>query len=288
MSSLDLQEFEQQIEALRKQRDIKKCTSKRDGVTLKDLGLEEVLNVMESSEAGHYFLMAAADLDRTVLKTAMLAPEAQLVEQRLRRAYVVKSRLPARLSFEEVARTAIAHRARDLRRRGRAQVEGLFRDRLKAEKIPIFMSPPVRRVPGILIDHRKPDGVYPDSSAGLAPRLYLEIKSINRVSDDIQKRLYEIAETSLEMKILYGNLALEGFGQPTTENVAGNPELRAALRARILACSPTVVAFFICSRNEAERYRAGAESFIDRLFFQEEVEECIRFLDDTIKRIDGM
>lgn len=288
MISLDLQEFERQIDALRKQRDIKKCTSKRDGVTLKDLGLEDVLNVMESGEAGYYFLMAAADLDRTVLKTAMSAPEAQLVEPRLRRAYVVKSRLPARASFEEVARIAIAHRARDLRRRGRAQVEGLFRDRLKAEKIPILMSPPVRRVPGILIDHRKPDGVYPDPSAGLAPRLYLEIKSINRVSDDIQKRLYEIVETSLEMKILYGNLAIEGFGQPTIENVAGNPELRAALRSRISACWPTVVAFFICSRNEAERYRAGAESFIDRLFFQEEVEECIRFLDDTIKRIDGM
>lgn len=210
MSNPDIDEFARQIEAMRRNRDIKRCVPKKGGMILRELTLEEIASIMES-EAGYYFLMAAADLDRTTLRNATESPDAQLVESRLRRAYIVRSRLPVSASFEEVARTAIAHRSRDLRRKGRAQVEGLFRDRLKAEHIPLFMSPPVRRVPGLLVDYRKPDGIYPDPTTGQPPRLYLEIKSINRVSDDIQKRLYEIAEASLEMKILYGKLAIEGF-----------------------------------------------------------------------------
>jgi hypothetical protein len=285
MSDPDLDEFTRRIEELRRNRQIKRCTTKKDGVALRELRLEELTDLMED-EAGYYFLSAAADLDRTALKAGIAAPEAQLVEARLRRAYVVQLRLPVRASFEELARTAIAHRARDLRRRGRAQVERLFRDRLKAEGVPIFMSPPNRRVPGLLIDYRKPDGVYPDPATGLPPKLYLEIKNINRVSDDIQNRLYEIAETSLEMKILYGNLIIRGFNQSTTENIAGNTKLKTALRARIEACPPKVVAFFICRRSDAERYRPGAEAFIDRLFFQEEVDECIRFIAEVIKHVD--
>ena len=39
-----------------------------------------------------------------------------------------------------------------------------------------------------------------------------------------------------------------------------------------------VVALFLCPRAEAERYRAGAEAFIDRLFFQEEIDECLAYL----------
>ena len=69
----------------------------------------------------------------------------------------------------------------------------------------------MRVVPGTLIGRRKPDGVWPDPAHGLPPRLYLEIKSIRRVADDIQKRLYELAEASLEMKLLYGSVKLNGL-----------------------------------------------------------------------------
>jgi hypothetical protein len=72
------------------------------------------------------------------------------------------------------------------------------------------MSPPVRQVPGILIGKRKPDGVYPDPAGFAAPRVYLEIKNVRRPADDIQKRLYEVAEASIEMKFLYGALGSKG------------------------------------------------------------------------------
>ena len=281
MSEPELEDFRQRVEALRKHPHIKRRSSKA-GIKLRDLTLAELATLMED-EAGHYFLTAAAGLNRTALKKGASTAEANLVEPRLRRAFAVQSALPVRASFEEIARTAVAHRQRDLRRRGRAQVEGLFRDRLKAESIPLFMSPPIRRVPELLIDYRKPDGVYPDPATGAAPKVYLEIKNIRRVSDDIQKRLYELAETSLEMKILYGDLNLKGFDRSTTEQIAGNAKLRESLRAQIRQSQPVVVAFFICPRDEAERYREGAEAFIDRLFFQEEVEECLRFLDEAIR-----
>lgn len=48
------------------------------------------------------------------------------------------------------------------------------------------------------------------------------------------------------------------------------PELiRERLRAQVTASRPTVVALMLCSRSEAERYRKGAETFVDRIFFQE-------------------
>jgi hypothetical protein len=50
---------------------------------------------------------------------------------------------------------------------------------------------------------------------------------------------------------------------------------------RIVGVRPAVVALFLCPRNEAERYRAGAEAFIDRLFFQEEIDECLAYLRDV-------
>jgi hypothetical protein len=46
-----------------------------------------------------------------------------------------------------------------------------------------------------------------------------------------------------------------------------------------------VVALLLCPRAEAERYRAGAETFIDRVFFQEELEECLAFLRETAARL---
>jgi hypothetical protein len=162
-------------------------------------------------------------------------------------------------------------------------VEALLRDRLRAEGIPIFMSPPVRRVPGLLVSQRKPDGVFPDPSSGQAPRVYLEIKNVRRVSDDIQKRLYEIAEASIEMKAIYGKLLLRGLDLATTLEVAGNAQLRSKIRSQITRAHPVVVAFLICPKAEAEKYRPGAETFIDRLFFQEEIDECIEFLRQIVE-----
>ncbi|MEQ9322697.1 MAG: hypothetical protein RIF41_26260 [Polyangiaceae bacterium] len=279
----ELDEFKRQIEQLRHHKWIASCTTADGMVELRELPLEQIAALL-ANDAGYHLLVVAADLTRTTLKRALSGPSATLVEDRLRPAYAVQTRLPVRASFDELARSAITQRARDLRRRARAQVEGLFRDRLKAEGVPILMSPPIRRVPGLLIDFRKPDGIFPDPALELPPKLYLEIKNINRVADDIQKRLYELAETSLEMKILYGSLKLRGFNQSTTAAIAGNAGLRAKLRKQIVKSPPAVVAFFICPREEAEKYRAGAEAFIDRLYFQEEVDDCIAFLKSVTDR----
>jgi len=232
-------------------------------------------------EAGYYFLIAAGGLDRTAIKREMKSSEARLVTASRRRAHVIRVRLPVQASFSSVADTAIALRNRDLQRKRAGTTEALFRERLAAEGIPILMSPPIRSVPGILISRRKPDGVYPDPSTGMAPRLYIEVKRVRRVADDIQKRLYEIAEASLEMKALYGTIALRGLGLASTRGVAENAAIRTQFREQIRATGPVVVALLLCSRAEAERYRAGGEAFIDRIFFEEEIEECISFLRDV-------
>jgi hypothetical protein len=161
----------------------------------------------------------------------------------------------------------------------------LFRDRLTAEGIPLLMSPPVRQVPGILVGKRKPDGVYPDPAQGFSPLVYLEIKNVNRVADDIQKRLYEIAEASLEMKFLYGTLQIQGLGVKDAKEVIASPApFRKKLRDQITKSDPKTVVLLLCARSEAERYRQGAEAFIDRVFFQEEVEECLRYLKDIVRK----
>jgi len=253
-----------------------------DELDLRGISLEDV-DVLTRDDAGYYLLISAADLNRTKLRVASRSPEAQLVHAPLRRAFAIQRHLPHRVSFSAAVQQAVTLRRRDLARKSRGAVEGLLRDRLIAEGIPILMSPPVRRVPGLLIGWRKPDGVYPDPATGHPPQIYLEVKTVNRVSDDIQKRLYEVAEASLEMKALYGALRLEGFALETLEGVESSPALRARMRKQILGVHPIVVAFFICPRAEAERYRAGAEAFIDRLFFQEEVDACLVFLRETIE-----
>lgn len=140
-------------------------------------------------------------------------------------------------------------------------------------------------MPGILIGRRKPDGVFPDPAGGEPPILYFEIKNVRRVADDIQKRLYEVAEAAIEMKFLYGALRLEGIALRTTKDVLAAPQpFRERLRAQITQALPVVVVLMLCSRVEAERYRGGAEAFVDRVFFQEEIEECLTFLRDTIAR----
>ena len=175
-------------------------------------------------------------------------------------------------------------RQADIGRRSTGGIEQLFRERLKAEGIPIFMSPPVRQVPGILITKRKPDGVFPDPATDQAPLVYLEIKNVKRVSDDIQKRLYEVAEAALEMKFLYGDLSITGMNMKSTNEVqASAPRLRQELRKQILGVMPVVVVLMLCPRAEAEKYRAGAEAFVDRVFFQEEIEECLEFLRRAVK-----
>lgn len=139
-----------------------------------------------------------------------------------------------------------------------------------------------RRV-GVLISKRKPDGVWPDPKTGEPPVIYLEVKRIQRVSDDIQKRLYELAEASLEMKLVYGGLSLKGLAVRNTlefDRVAGAQRLR----AQIAGCTPVVIGLFLCPRGEAERYRVGAEALMDRVFFQEEIDECIAFIDECIRQ----
>ena len=150
-----------------------------------------------------------------------------------------------------------------------------------AEGIPLFMSPPRRVVPGVVISGRKPDGVWPDPATGAPPVLYLEVKRIRRVSDDIQKRLYELAEAAMEMKFLYGSGAYQALGIQRTENVS-RQETADQLRSQFTGRPPFVVGLFLCPREEAERYRRGAQSFVDRIFFQEEVDECIDYLDEII------
>ncbi|HVV87233.1 MAG TPA: hypothetical protein VHE35_29535 [Kofleriaceae bacterium] len=282
----ELDEFVRALRRLRARKPLKACIQ-RGRVELGRLTLEQVAEQM-LFEPARYFLMAAANLNRTSLKKAAQAPEAIIVEKKLRVAYAVRARLPRVASFEEVAVKAEALRRGDLGRKARGGIEALFRARLQAERIPVVMAPPNREVPGLLVAKRKPDGVWPDPATGEAPRLYLEIKNLRRVSDDIQKRLYEIAEAAIEMKLLYGGLELRGLAIPTIRQVIeGRDELRAALRARIATARPVVVALFLCPRAEAEKYRPGAEAFIDRLFFQEEVDDCIAFLREATRTTAG-
>jgi hypothetical protein len=280
-----LEEFRQQIETLRKHRLFKRHLHK-DEIHLKKLTLDEITELIRD-EAAYYFLISAAGLNRSSVKRAMLEPAAKIVVAKRRRAHVIKNPLPIRVSFSTTASKAVSLRSADFGRMGRGEVEGLFRERLKAEGIPILMSPPVRAVPGVLVAERKPDGVYPDPREGKAPKIYLEVKNVQRVSDDIQKRLYEIAEASIEMKVIYGRLQLTGLNMDRTDAVRGNSDLRGRIRGQITASEPVVVALFLCSKAEAERYRPGAEAFVDRVFFQEEIEDCLAFLKATVVRFGG-
>jgi hypothetical protein len=277
----DLDDFRRSVELLRANPLIAACLVGNE-VRLNSLTVASVAALLQDKTA-YYFLIAAADLNRTTLKRAAATAEAAIVAPRLRKAHVVKLRLPVRQAFGEIANKAVALRRSDLGRRSSGAIESLFKDRLREEGIPVLMSPPIRRVQGILVGARKPDGVYPDPATGLAPRVYLEVKNIRRVSDDIQKRLYEIAEASLEMKLLYGTLDLKGLGLPTmAATLESQGLIRARLREAITASPPMVVALFLCPRDEAERYRAGAEAFIDRVFFQEEIEDCLACLRSAV------
>lgn len=276
-SSPAVEEFGRLVSGLREHRLLAPLI-KRGEVRLGALTLAEVAELLRE-DAAYYFLLAATGLNRTSLKRAASDETAKIVSKPLRKAFAVRERLPVRKQFADVESSAVALRRGDLDRRARGGIEALFRERLRAEGIPLLMSPPVRQVPGILIGKRKPDGVFPDPALGKAPRIFLEIKNLRRVSDDIQKRLYEIAEASLEMKLLYGSLELQGLGVKTTSEVLErSSELRARLRRQTSKSLPVVIVLFLCSAVEGERYRAGAEAFVDHVFFQEEIEDCLALL----------
>lgn len=277
-----LDEFRNQLEKLKRNPSIASIL-KKGQIRLKGLTREQIASLLKE-ETAYYFLIAAAGLNRTSLKKAAADETARIVTRLHRKAFAVEKRLPVTAAYADVANAAAVLRRGDLDRKSKGEIEGLFRERLAAEGIPLLMSPPVRQVPGILIGKRKPDGVYPDPALGDPPKVYLEIKNVRRVADDIQKRLYEIAEASLEMKFLYGTLEIRGQAtSDTTSVMERRSELRAAMRGQILMSRPTVVVLMLCSTLEAERYRAGAEAFVDRVFFQEEIEECLSFLREACR-----
>jgi hypothetical protein len=274
----ELQALEGQLKELRHHPTIAKVVSADGQVVLQQLKTEDVAPLL-ADEAGSLFLMAAADLNRTALRTGILSPDAQLVAPPLRRAFVVRSKLPFQVDFDVVVRLALQRREPTLSRGVNAATETLFRERLEFEGIPIRMKGAYTR--GLLIDRRKPDGVYPDPETGRRPQLYLEVKKINRVADDMQKRLYEIAEVSLELKLLYGDVKLQGLDSETLLAPDARADAAKSVRSQIISSNPTVVALILCRTEELERarrYREGAEAFIDRVFFSDEIDDCIAFL----------
>lgn len=282
MALPELEEFRRQVALLRADPAVAATLGGDGRYALSKLSLDDVARLLRDDKCGYYFMLAATQLNRTSLRKATSAEEAQLVPARQRKAYAVRSRLPLSGDFDAIASNATALRQGDLQRKARGQTEQLFRDRLAAEGIPLLMSPPRRVVPGVVISGRKPDGVWPDPATGEPPVLYLEVKRIQRVADDIQKRLYELAEASLEMKLLYGDLQLSGLGIRDTRDL-DQASAAERLREQIVGHSPTVVGLFLCPRQEAERYRVGAEALIDRIFFQEEIEECLAFIEKKIR-----
>lgn len=281
MTLPELEEFKRQLARLVADPAIAERTGADGRLSLSRLRLDDVSRLM-ASEVSYYFLLAATELNRTSLRRASQAEEALLLPPRQRKAFAVQARLPVSATFDQIAANATALRHGDLQRKARGQAEQVLRDRLVSEGIPLLMSPPRRVVPGVVISGRKPDGVWPDPATGAPPILYLEVKRIRRVSDDIQKRLYELAEAALEMKLLYGRQQIHCLGLEQNQDVA-RPDVPQRLREQITGRPPFVVGLFLCPRAEAERYRVGAESFIDRIFFQEEIEDCLTFIDEIIK-----
>ena len=283
----ELRALERDLLELRRHPVLGQAFDRSGRVVFADLVLEDVAALLADSAAS-LLLLAAAGLNRTALRSGVLAPDAQLVAPPLRRAFVVKSQLPPAADFATVVELALQRRAGTLGRNVNAATETLFRDRLAFEGLPIRMRG--AWTSGLLIDRRKPDGVFPDPDTGAPPRLYLEVKKVNRVRDDIQKRLYEIAEVSLEVKFLYGRLQLSGLGLGHLLGDAEREDARAALRDQITASQPRVVALLICRDEELEvarRYRPRAESFIDRVFFADEIDDCLAYLSDVVAEVDG-
>lgn len=278
MSADPLRSLEAGLGALRGNGILSARLQRNGLLDLAGLRLEDVASLLADPVAS-LFLMAAADLNRTALRAGTETPDVQIVAPQLRRAFVVRSKLPVEVDFATTVRLAVQRRTETIGRSANAETETMFKERLEFEGIPIRMQG--GWTSGLLIDRRKPDGVFPDPATGEAPRLYLEVKKINRVRDDIQKRLYEIAEVSLEMKFLYGNLTLSGLNRRALLEDEDRGAARDALRLQVTTATPSVVALLICRTEElqiAKRYRAAAEAFIDRVFFADEIEECLTYL----------
>jgi len=244
----------------------------------------------KQNSVGYYFLIGAANLDRTQVKTGRQAVPPEVLSKH-RMAHFLKDKLPAKESFSSVVARAAASRAITLRRAQSGGVEQMVRALFGQEGVDVVMSGDgyTVKIPGLLIKDRKPDGVYPDPREGRAPLIYLEVKNVKRVGDDIQKRLYEIAQASLEMKILYGNLELKGFGASLGDAAQHADLYRAELRKAITASRPVVVGLLLCSRAPAEQYRPRIEAFVDRVFFaNDEMDECISFLRATIEQFNNL
>ena len=89
--SAELRDFVVRIEALRKHAALAPLV-RRGQVALGELDLNEIAELLKD-EAGYYFLIAAAGLNRSSLKRAMADPEAAIVEKRLRKAFAVRKLL---------------------------------------------------------------------------------------------------------------------------------------------------------------------------------------------------
>lgn len=278
----ELEDLRRRIYGLRADASIVSVNDASGALRLAELDLDGVTRLLALDE-GYWFLMAAAQLNRSSLRQAAADSEAQLVAPRQRKAFAVRVRLPVATDFETIAESALRLRQADLQRKARGRTEQWLQDRLRDEGIPLLMSPPRRVVPGVLIAGRKPDGVWPDPATGAPPVLYLEVKRIRRVADDIQKRLYELAEAALEMKLLYGQLTMRSLSLADNRE-ASSPETAERLRTMVTGRPPFVVGLFLCPRDKAERYRTGAHALIDRIFFEEEIDECLSFLDEVIRQ----
>ena len=284
-----IEAFRSEVEALR-QHPLIVPHLDGDALDLTRLSLEDVAELAGNGQTtGYYFLLAATPYSRQTIKDLLKTLSKEAVPSKQRRAHVLTQGLNSS-NFTAVAGKAVADRSRTLSRAKSGSFENLFRDYLHEEGVDITMSGEgnVVSVPGLLIRQRKPDGAYPNPRSGQAPLIYLEVKNVKRVSDDIQKRLYEIAQASLEMKTLYGNLELRGMGATLSEASSQTSAYRARMREAITASTPVVVGLLLCSKTQAEPYREGIEAFVDRVFFaREETGECLEFLKATIARFEA-
>src|SRR5215217_5435587 len=79
-------------------------------VVFNKLANEDVAELL-AHPFGQLLLMAAADLNRTALRTGTATPDAQLVAPHLRRAFVVRSKLPPSADFSTLVELALHRRA---------------------------------------------------------------------------------------------------------------------------------------------------------------------------------
>jgi len=88
----EFDDFKTELRKLKTRKPLKPLLRRGD-IQLRRLALTDVAALM-LEDAARYFLLAAANLNRTQLKKATSDPEAVLVEKKLRQAYAVRERLP--------------------------------------------------------------------------------------------------------------------------------------------------------------------------------------------------